>query len=78
MAQEFWHNSTDAVVYAEPKGFLQGYYIYSPKYDEEYPKDKYQLYLIEETGNFSSGDTLDQAKKYAVGHLKSIIGKLSI
>lgn len=78
MDQEFWHNSTDGVVYAEPKGFLEGYYIYPPKYDEESPKDKYQLYLIEESGNFNRDntlyfDTLEQAKKYVTDHFKSLI-----
>ncbi|MDQ5921061.1 MAG: hypothetical protein QG673_1117 [Pseudomonadota bacterium] len=54
MAQEFWQLSSDGIVYAKPKGFLKGYYIYPPPYDEESPNDKYQMYLIEESVHLKS------------------------
>mgnify|MGYP006325569239 CR=1 FL=1 len=74
----FWQTREDGVVHADPEGLTTGYYIYPPKYDENSPVDKYELWLINEDMSFSYDevyqfDTLEQAKEAAITKFKATL-----
>ncbi|MBP9742960.1 MAG: hypothetical protein KBD37_06350 [Burkholderiales bacterium] len=78
MKKQFWQTREDGVVHADPEGFVHGYYIYPPNYDESH-SEKYELWLIQSDGAFSYDekawqfDDLAQAQEAALAKFKAVI-----